>query len=140
MIIPLIYQVLDYARSSNEALKEAKEIVAGVRREKQAAAQLADSVVARMRDAGLIYANEVGEAKEALSRHDRTVEILSNLVEEFRKSQARKEAQLGYPDDLRAYAGSSPDGASSRIPVIGYRYGEHEFSPADAALFRVIGR
>lgn len=139
-MIPFIQQVLDYAQSSNEALKAAKEIVAGIRQEKQAAAKLVDSVVARMRDAGLIYAHEAQEAKEALSRHDQAVQVLSNLVDEYRKTQANKEAQLGQPDNLQAATAGGSNSGSSRLTVIGYRYGENEFSPADAALFRLIGR
>lgn len=129
-------QVLAYAQASNEALKEAQEIVSSVKREKSAAATRIDNVVARMRDAGLIYPHEAQEAKEALARHDRAIEILGNCVEEVRQLQAKKSAELGSPQDEPAVKSAS---LHSWRPV-GHRYGENEFSPADAALFRLIGR
>lgn len=83
--------VIDYVQSSSQALAVADRLLEKQSEEKKAAAEASAKVVPLLKELGLIAPEEVKQAEETLANHGQAVNVLHNVLTEFKR--AVKEAK-----------------------------------------------
>lgn len=98
-------KMLDYIETSSKATKVAEELLAK-QQEKQASADLIESVIADLRKANLLKEGQESLARTKLSDPSSALEVLQNVITSYKQASARAAAaasDLGKPEKVASY-------------------------------------
>jgi hypothetical protein len=141
--VEMLQLMLKHAEDNNNAISAAAQIVDSVEQYAKFAQKQVPGIIASLRDAGLIEAHEVKEAEAALSDPRRTLQVLANTVNEYRRLQAKGAVDWQSQGQTKAASdtGHTKKAVSGwKANIAGYRYGQDEVSESDRILLRLIGR
>lgn len=136
-------KTLSFIQASGTALTQAQKLAEVVNTEKQAAAQLAGSVVEALVQNRLIQDHERDNAFRKLASHDGSIEVLQNLLGylgQQKVAMAKRDGlnQGSGVDKTASADGTSPDDVRTNI-VVGSKAGLGEKRASDNPFRRLAG-